>query len=119
MLDLTKPLQTRDGRKARIICENLKREYSDKLIVAGIENLLGFESVETYYCNGRYYNHGGESPRDLVNIPEHSCDACQGLFSKDDLHYTKINIYPHDRSASRILEADLCFNCLPCVPRKK
>ena len=47
--DPTKPVQTRDGRKARIICTDLNNPAFR--IVAVIDH-PGGEYVETYYSNG-------------------------------------------------------------------
>lgn len=68
MLDINKPVQTRDGRKARIICKD--RINTDFSVVV----LVDFEGSEVVLA----YNHLGESQitekhsgdLDLINVPE-------------------------------------------------
>lgn len=64
-VDLTKPVQTRDGRKARILATNLN---SEKPIV-GVVKEEDSDRVVTYYKNGRCYVFSS-CPDDLVNVPE-------------------------------------------------
>lgn len=88
-LDLTKPVETRDGRKARIICTDFKRE--NRPILAAIADHNGIESTDYFWENGQLYGCSDE-PGDLVNIKEK--------------HEVWINIYPNnsahvDRSRDR------------------
>lgn len=65
-----KPVYTRDGRKARIICFDAKRK-DGKNIVALIpsKEYPGFEDLVAYPNNGNY--HGGhENDGDLMMLPE-------------------------------------------------
>lgn len=65
-----KPVCTRDGRKARIICFNAKRK-DGKNIMALIpsKEYPGFEDLVAYPNNGNY--HGGhENDGDLMMLPE-------------------------------------------------
>jgi len=65
--DPTKPVRTRDGRAARILCTDFKND--DGPIIAAITFALdGKERVFSYHSNGRYYTYASNS--DLVNIPE-------------------------------------------------
>lgn len=59
--DPTKPVQTRDGREARIICTDAKGDYP---IIA----LVGPDEILRFYDSGgkSYYY----SENDLINIPE-------------------------------------------------
>lgn len=61
-----KPVCTRDGRKARIICFDLKNE--DNTIVAAVGNDR-FENLFCYTKNGELTN-GVESDKDLMMLPE-------------------------------------------------
>lgn len=64
--DPTKPVQTRDGRKARIICSDRAGPSGNYPIVA----LFGdSESLETYTADGRSHSEQTNA-RDLVNVPE-------------------------------------------------
>lgn len=71
--DPTKPVQTRDGRKARIICTNRKASSgTNRPVVALIEALtpLEGESLILYTSEG-YFNLPGEpSGLDLINVLE-------------------------------------------------
>ena len=65
-----KPVCTRDGRKARIICFDAKRK-DEKSIIALVpsKDFLGFEDLIAYTNNGNY--HGGhENDGDLMMLPE-------------------------------------------------
>ena len=62
-----KPVCTRDGRPARIICFDMKGEHS---IVALTEEEDNTEKVGWYYDNGKYLSNGEESPIDLMMISE-------------------------------------------------
>ena len=65
MFDPTKPVQTRDGRKARIICRDAKGPWP---IVA----LVDYGHQDAPHCfaaNGYELTDGLERPGDLVNIP--------------------------------------------------
>lgn len=64
--DPTKPVQTRDGRKARIICTDMQ---SDHPIVALIKAELCPERMQIYFRDGLCFAHR-ESADDLINIPE-------------------------------------------------
>ena len=63
--DPTKPVQTRDGHKARIVCTDRKGTVS---IVALVER-YSHENAVYYGSDGRLVG-SKESRLDLVNIPE-------------------------------------------------
>lgn len=67
--DPTKPVRTRDGRAARIICtDRCDGLYPIVALVVGGE---GRESIEVYTSDGRWDAPlKNEHPRDLFNIPE-------------------------------------------------
>jgi len=69
-LDLKKPIKTEDGRKVRILCDDLK---SVKSIAAAIENYDGTEFIESYYYDGSFYSYQ-ESYMDLINTE--ICNHC-------------------------------------------
>jgi hypothetical protein len=60
MLDLTKPVQRRDGGPARIIFTEAK---GDRPVIA-LHEFLGFENTLKHYVDGRVYKH--ETAMDLV-----------------------------------------------------
>lgn len=98
--DPTKPVQTRDGRKARIICTD--RKHRDGAIIALISYPEG-EFPITYYDDGKYRQ--CPMPLDLVNIPKvttkisnvyrHPMKGTKGLWSdypgveKKDMPYSE------------------------------
>ena len=68
MFDPTKPVQTRDGRKARIVCtDNIHHKFP---IVGLITERCGEEVPNLFMSSGRYHNEDEESRNDLINIPE-------------------------------------------------
>lgn len=71
--DPTKPVQTRDGRKARIISTDAK-VFCDGVpqpILALVEVCDGKEDAVSYCLNGNYFPHSKDfCDSDLINIPE-------------------------------------------------
>ena len=65
-----KPVCTRDGRKARIVCFDAKRKDGKSIIaLVPSKNYLGFEDLIAYRNDGNY--HGGhENDGDLMMFPE-------------------------------------------------
>ena len=64
-----KPVCTRDGRKARIICFDAKRMHQP--IIALITQYNGVEYIETYYSNGRFNDDiNSQSDGDLMMLPD-------------------------------------------------
>lgn len=64
--DPTKPVQTREGRPARIICTDVK--YS-KFPIMALVDYGNCEMVHRYTTTGDYWADRTEDPDDLVNIP--------------------------------------------------
>lgn len=65
--DPTKPVQTRDGRKVRILCRDFKSpDYS---IIGLIERGADDEQVQSWTNSGRAYTDSIVNPDDLINIP--------------------------------------------------
>lgn len=71
--DTTKPVRTRDGRKARILCTDSNN--NDYPIVALVTESNGEEESDEYTAQGHYYSTAGlniaASPADLINVPTH------------------------------------------------
>lgn len=69
--DPTKPVQTRDGRKARIICTDFKGFGRGSIIANVICTYANAEaeSIYVYYDDGRT-NRSSDSSLDLINVPE-------------------------------------------------
>ena len=65
-LDLTKPVQTRDGRPVRILATDIKTR--ERPIIIAVLNPEGHESVYALPPDGAYVK-GYESAGDLINVP--------------------------------------------------
>lgn len=63
--DPTKPVQTRDGRPARILITDLKSEWS----IAAAVNILGREELYSFTPDGYFDHPGNVNDLDLVNVP--------------------------------------------------
>lgn len=66
-LDFTKPVQTRDGRKVRILATDFKHGYP---IVGVVQQGNGDESLVTWTLNGDIDVTLSVNPYDLVQAPE-------------------------------------------------
>jgi len=65
MLDLSKPVETRSGRKVRILCTDAKDDYP---VVGLVQNTAhDGEYVERWSLTGQYHLSKG-NPLDLVNV---------------------------------------------------
>ena len=64
-----KPVCTRGGRSARIVCFD-RKGYNMFPIVALIMNGDRENDIYTYRPNGTWYNSGNESDKDLMMLPE-------------------------------------------------
>lgn len=83
--DPAKPVQTRDGRKARIVCTDSKHMYGEirQPIIAEVEVNESCKAVTVNYTeSGRLFNDQQESHYDLVNIPrKHTCTCWVNVYS--------------------------------------
>lgn len=61
------PFCTRDGRPVRILCRDMKNEYS---IIAIVEDENGKETVSTYLKCGHLCKQDENNERDLMNARE-------------------------------------------------
>lgn len=66
---LNTPVQTRDGRKARIICVDRKCYKGRETILALVQGENDVEQCTPYFSNGNYFG-DREGTGDLVNIPQ-------------------------------------------------
>lgn len=111
-LDLTKPVQTRDGRKARIICSDFSGFDGRYPIIAIIKNKLG-EDVSVFTKNGKLYDDeildNVESNEDLINVPVlNSSDIyIGGIYrSKDEWIYICVCVSNKEYPVFLIFEDD-------------
>jgi hypothetical protein len=96
--DPSKPVQTRDGRPARILCTDIKHpNYS---IAAAYTNQFGVEIISSYTTDGISSGHGSV---DLINVPEKRT--------------VWVNVYPSLGYPTKAL-ADKCAatDRIACVP---
>jgi len=74
--DPSRPVQTRDGRKARIICTDANNQGGPIIALIerdpirfGLVDGRPFEIARPYYIGGNYRHDFLEDPIDLVNVP--------------------------------------------------
>lgn len=67
-LDLTKPIQTRGGLKARILSMNLQHASNRNVVVAITHSLYDGETIYLFGNDGKFSNI--QHDLDLVNVPE-------------------------------------------------
>lgn len=79
MADLSKPVQTRDGRKARVVCTDRKGIYP---VIALIDVV---EDVRAYRSDGSALV-GMISDSDLVNIPVRT-SMWRAIFDNNNISY--------------------------------
>jgi len=65
--DPTKPVQTRNGLKARIICTD--QAGSRRPVVALVSHTNGEEDIVSYTSNGSRWVNGDTASVDLINVP--------------------------------------------------
>lgn len=81
-LDLTKPVQTRDGRSVRILCDNMK---TDQPVVGVVTNNDGREFVAQWDVSGKFYQRSPhEGPIDLINVPPKPVKYYAHVYRHDD-----------------------------------
>lgn len=99
--DSSKPVKTKDGAKARIVCVNQKREGYP--ILALVEDSKGREWPFSYTSKGECEQMFNRDTTDLVNIP-----VTQGGW---------LNIYPHKGLGAKLYDtkeqalAGACGDC--------
>lgn len=65
-IDFTRPVTTRDGRKVRILCTDVKGRGH---IVYGLVEDGDTENIVSWYKETGAWSHDGESRNDLINPP--------------------------------------------------
>lgn len=68
IFDPTKPVETRDGRKARILCTDRIDDCGRSLVALVLSENEGYEIVYRFGLDGQY-DHSRQLGIDLVNIP--------------------------------------------------
>lgn len=99
--DPDKPVQTKDGRKARIICKDMKlKNYGDNIILALITDTYDNEYCLSYQADGNPLNRYHECNDTLINIEENHMN--------DSFDPTK-PVQTRDHRKVRILATDVNF----------
>lgn len=80
--DPSKPVQTRNGWPARIICTDFCGP-AGRNIVALVRCADDYEQLLSFNSDGLFYPPIGTSPRDLVNVPEVKKEY-RGVYSNGD-----------------------------------
>lgn len=95
-----KPVCTRDGRKARIICFDAKRKDGKNIIaLVPSKEYPGFEDLVAYPNNGNY--HGGhENDGDLMMLPQKK-EGWVNIYTSFDGVETGINVYETEEIAKK------------------
>jgi hypothetical protein len=88
MLDLKKPIETRDGRKVRILCVDADCTYMGK--PQPIVGIIGTHAPTSWSADGVYAD-GSYSNNDLINVP----------VPKKKVQ-VEVRLYPSSMSASGI-----------------
>ena len=114
MIDLKKPVQTRDGKAARIICTD--RTNSEYPVVALVYLPDDFgEQLETYTLKGRYSQANVDNPYDLVNVPEEKVTyltylpenlELRGCFSSESVATPRFGCYADGRVFFKLTRID-------------
>ena len=107
--DPTKPCQTRDGRKVRILCTDAPSK-SGHPILGVIEGQA--DNFEQWTSDGKYYDKQSNSIYDLINIAEkRKLTGFVNVYQNGDLanHESKLAA-DQNRSA---------YNCVACLDLSK
>ena len=92
-----KPVCTRDGRKARIICFDVKDDRFP--LVAVIKDDKGIECVLSYTNKGNFYYAGAKDNNDLMMLPEKK-EGWVNIFNHDNnVSWAENEIYPSEERA--------------------
>ena len=94
-----KPVCTRDGRKARIICFDAKCD--NRLIIALIENGKD-EEVQKFHKDGRLFRLD-ESPKDLMILPEKK-EGWLNIYDDTAIYDTKEHAKAYIKKDKRYIE---------------
>lgn len=105
-----KPVCTRDGRKARIICFDAKGKQP---IIALFEREKADEVIiQTYNDDGSYYGLEKEDNRDLMMLPEKKEGWVNVYKGIDGVTFSK---YPYTSKDEAIKESDILFGRIDTI----
>jgi hypothetical protein len=98
-LDLTKPVQTRDGRPARIICTDRVGNFP---VVALVPRKDGIEHINVYTCDGRA-SLRCNAHSDLIPVPQRHMVWCNVYAEDPDLEL-HLGLHPAPYLSAHISE---------------
>ena len=90
-----KPVCTRDGRKARIICFDAK---DDRSIIALVESEIERKEIIVFYLDNGFYFNNEESQDDLMMLPEKK-EGWVNIYNDGGTYYSKY-IYKTEKEAT-------------------
>lgn len=98
--DPTKPCQTRDGRAARIVDNNVLSAISKQHRLAVIiTDRTGYDSIHVYQTNG--INVQGHRDWDLINIPKKH-KRWVNMYPNNNISINTFNNYNHAKDNRKI-----------------
>ena len=93
---------TRDGRPVRIVCTDMRD--TDYPIIAWVEEPNGYESIESYTEDGRYYWFAPSEVEDLIFAPEKH-EGWVNVY-KEDKFYNVGNLFSSKEDALAVTKGD-------------
>jgi len=105
-LDLTKQIQTVDGRKYELLKSNYKGLDGDTLIGV-ITEKDGIEQLCLHQANGKYFSGEEESSSDLMNVPEVMyANFNEGTYNPEIICFA--GYYPSRNYADSVADSTRC-----------
>ena len=106
IVDLTKPLQTRDGHSVRILCTDRVVEYGDKRTIVALVTAVKHQHLVEYHPDGTYLGSPKhEHPWDLVNVQEKVEGYMHIYYNKDEDKFSGGYLYKTLAEAKRNMPA--------------
>ena len=110
-LDLTKPVQTRDGRKVRVLATD-RKGAAYYPVLGLLTQADGEETVESWTLVGEFYS-GDTDEADLVNVPEKIVGYLNVYGTRSQYGQTSYRLY--DSRAIADAEADDMRGRIACI----
>ena len=110
VLDLNKPVQTRDGRKVRVLATDRKGAHYP--VLGLLTQADDEETVESWTLAGEFYS-GDTDEADLVNVPEKIVGYLNVYGTRSQYGQTSYRLY--DSRAIADAEADDMRGRIACI----
>ena len=101
MIDWTRPIQTRDGRKARVLCTDRKKEGWPVVVAITVADASGEEALLCYPLDGRSCRSIPHRD-DIVNVLEEPITATWWI----NINASYAVLYPSQSDANRKAGSD-------------